>query len=144
MVQHHDEEDVQQHCCSIWRNGITWQSKKGVDVTVQITNDRVIQVDSTSDISADKSYRYLSDVISDILSVVRQLSPNLAAAAYIVHPCKMAALHEDATAPVPLLKELFPVEDILKSIAHHEDYALSCKDIYGHSSRVLVSNLFGG
>ena len=142
VVKQHDEEGVQRHCCSIWWNGITWQSRRGVDITVQITNSRVIQVVSTSNISADKSYHYLSDVISDILSVVRQLSPNLSAAAYIVHPWKMAALHEAVTTPPP--KELFPVEDIRNSIAGHEDYTLSSQDTFGHCTRLPVSDLFGG
>ena len=142
VVKQHDKEGVQQHCCSIWCNGIMWQSRKGVDITVQITNNRVIWVVGTSDISADKSYHYLSDVISDILSVVRQLSPNLAAAAYIVHPWKMAALHEDAA--IPPSKELFPVEDIRNAVAEHEEYTLSTKDSSGYSTRLPVSDLFGG
>ena len=145
VVKQRDEEGVQRHCCSIWWNGIAWQSKKGVDVTIRITNNRVIQVLSTSDVSADRSYQsfhYLSDVISDIISVVRQLSPNFAAAAYIVHPWKMAALHEDATTPPP--KEMFPVEDIRNSIADNEEYTLSTKDSSGCSTRLPVSDLFGG
>ena len=142
VVKQHDEEGVRRHCCSIWWNGITWQSRKGVDITVQITNNRLIWVVSTSDISADKSYHYLSDVISDILSVVRQLSPNLAAAAYIVHPWKMAALHGDATTPPS--KELFPVEDIRNTITEYEEYTLSTKDSCDDSTRLPVSDLFGG
>ena len=145
VVKQRDEEGVQRHCCSIWWNGIAWQSRKAVDVTVQIINNRVIQVDGTSDtsdISADKSYHYLLDVISDILSVVHQLSPNLAAAAYIVHPWKMADLHEDATTTPP--KEMFPVEDIRNAIKDREDYTLSTKDSSGCSTRLPVSDLFGG
>ena len=142
VVKQRDREGVQRHCCNIWWNGIAWQSKKGVDVTVRITNNRNIWVVSTSDISADKSYHYLSYVISDILSVVRQLSPNLVAAAYIIHPWKMAALHEDTTPTPP--KELFPVEDIRNSIAECEDYTLSSQDTSGYSTRLPVCDIFGG
>ena len=142
VVEQHEIDCVQQHCCSIWWNGIAWQSRIGVDVIVQITNNRVIQVVSASDISADKSFRYLSNVISDILSVVRQLPPNFAAAAYIVHPWEMTALHEDTTATPP--KELFPVEDIRNSIADHRGFTLSLKSPVGHASRLPVSELFGG
>ena len=142
VVKQCDEEGVQRHCCCIWWNGIAWQSRKGVDITVQIINSKVIQVVSTSNISADKSFHYLSDVISDILSVVRQLSPNLAAVAYIVHPWKMAALHEDTTATPP--KVMFPVEGIRNAIKDHEEYTLSFKDSSGCSTRLPVSDLFGG
>ena len=142
VVKQHDEEGVRRHCCSIWWNGITWQSRRGVDITVLITNNRIIRVVSTSDISADRAYHYLSDVISDILSVVRQLSPNLSAAAYIVHPWKMAALHEDtATAPP---KEMFPVEGIINTVTDCEGYTLSSQDTFGHCTRLPVCDLFGG
>lgn len=143
MVQQRDEEGVQQHCCSVWCNGIAWQSKTGVDVTVHITN-REIWVVGTSDTSADKSFCYLSNVISDILSVVQCLSPNLIAAAYIVHPPKMPVWHKDSPVPAPPPKELFLVEDVRNSIVDHKDYSLSCKDTAGHSTRLLVSDLFGG
>ena len=60
------------------------------------------------------------------------LSPNLTAAAYIVHPPKMTSLHEVPESPP---KELFLVEDIQNSIADHEDW---------NSSRLPVPDLFGG
>ena len=142
VVQQRNEEGVQQHCRSIWWNGIAWQSKRGVDIAVHITNNRVIQVVGMSNMSADILCHYLSDVISDILLTVHQLSPNLAAAAYIVHLPKMTSLHEDVPDSSP--KELFLVEDIRNSIAGHEDYTLSCKDTFGLSSRLPVPDLFGG
>ena len=142
VVKQRDEEGVQHHCCSIWWNGIEWQSKRGVDITVHVFNNRIIQVVSSSAISADKSCHYLSDVISDILSTVQRLSHKLSAAAYIVHPPIMAALRDDVTAPPP--KELFLVEDIRNSIAGHENFTLSRKDAFGHSARLPVCDLFGG
>ena len=120
---------------------MVWQSKRGVDIAVHITN-RVIQVVGMSNMSADILCHYLFDVISNILLTVHQLSPKLAAAAYIVHLPKLAFLHEAVSNPPP--RELFLVEDIQNSIAGHEDYTLSCKDIFGHSTRLPVSGLLGG
>ena len=142
VVKQRDEEGAQQHCCSIWWNGIAWRSNCGINVTVHITNNRVVQVVATCCTSADKLYHYLSDIINDILTTVKQLSPNLAAAAYIVHPPVMMALHEDATAPSP--KELFPVEAIWNTIAEHSSHALSLKDPVGHPTMLPVCDLFGG
>ena len=141
VVKQHDEEGVQQHCCSIWWNGITWQSTVGVDVTVHITNNRVIQVIAASTM-ADELCQYLTDVVSDVLSTVCRLSPKLAAAAYIVHPPKVATSPEDITGPLP--KELFPVEGMRDSIRDHKLFALSLKDSDKHSSRTSVADLFGG
>ena len=143
VVKQHDEEGDQQHCCNIWWNGIAWKSKNGIDVIVCITNNRVIQVDGARKTSAENACRYLIGVISDILSVVRQLSPKLIAAAYIVHPPKLATPYHVATALSPL--ELFPVADIRNSIRDLDDYSFSLN--YGnsyHSADVLVSDLFGG
>ena len=143
VVKHHLSEGVQQHCCSIWWNGIAWQSKKGIDVTVRITNNRVIQVISTSVASTYNSCQYFADVISDILSTVHQLSPKLAADSYIVHPPIRAALYEDVTTPPP--QELFPVADIQISIRHNEEFSLSLKDSNtNRSTRAAVADLFGG
>ena len=141
-MKQRDEEGAQQHCCSIWWNGIAWRSNCGINVTVHITNNRVVQVIATCCTSADKLCHYLSDVINDILTTVKQLAPKLAAAAYIVHPPVMAALHEDAAAPSP--KELFPVEAIRNTITEHNSHALSLKDPVGHPTILPVCDLFGG
>ena len=141
VVKQHDEEGVQQHCCSIWWNGIEWQSTKGIDIGVHIIRNRVIQVMGASVTSADKSCQYLTDVISDILSTVHRLSPKLAAGAYIVNSPKSAMSPEDITSPHA--KELFPVEGIRNSI--RDGYCLSLKDSNtNRSTRAMISDLFGG
>ena len=143
VVKQRDEEGVQQHCCSIWWNGISWQSKKGIDTTAHIVRNRVIQVIGASRTSPDKSCQYLTEVISDIISTVHRLSPQLAAGAYIVYPPMMSDSSEDTAAPPP--KELFPVEGIRSSIKDNEEDSLSLKDsITGRCTIVAVSDLFGG
>ena len=84
----------------------------------------------------------MTDVIGHILSTVRQLSPNLAAAAYIVHSPKVTTVYEATVTPLP--QELFPVEGIRNSIGSCNDYMLSCADTFGHSTCLLISELFGG
>ena len=144
VVPRQDEKDSQQHCCSIWRNGIAWQSKRGIHICVRIASNTLIQcVGSRDDKFADSSYEYVADVISHILLTVRQLSPNLSAAAYIVHSPKVTSLYEDATLPLDP-QELFPVRGIRNSIECYEDFMLSCKDILGLSTRLPVIELFGG
>ena len=141
VVKQHHEEEIQQHCCSIWCNGIEWQSSKGIDVTVHIIHNRVIQVLGASEVSPDKSCQYLTEVISDILSTVQRLSPKLAAKAYIVHPPRTVTSPEDVIAPPP--KELFPVEGILSS--YIDGFSLSLKDTNSNRcERVAIVDLFGG
>ena len=142
VVKHDLSEGAQQHYCSIWWNGIEWQSKKGIDITVHIINRRVVQVIGASVASADKSCQYLTDVISDILSTVHRLSPKLEAAAYIVHPPIIATLPVGDTAPAP--KELFPVEGILSSIRDDKEFTISVKDSGVSWNMMPVTSLFGG
>ena len=141
VVKQHNEEGVQ-HYCNIWWNGIAWESTAGIDITVHITNNRVIRVVGTVTASADRSCQYLTDVISDILSTVRQLSPKLAAGAYIVHPPMTATSSEDITDPSAM--ELFPVEGIRNSIQDGKELAFSLKDSENHWSKTRVADLFGG
>ena len=141
VVKQYNEDGIQQHCCNVWYNGIEWQSRKGLNITVHIINNRVIQVLSASIVSADKSFQYLKDVISDILSTVHRLSPKLAAGAYIVHPPKMSTSPESITVP----NELFPVEGIRSSIRAHEEYSLSLKLSNSERSTIVaISDFFGG
>ena len=140
--QCHDREGIQQHYCSIWWNGITWQSTDGVDVTVHIINNRVIQVVSKSSTSAGNTCQYTIDVISHILSTVDRLSPKLAAGAYIVHPPIVSTSPGDIVASLP--QELFPVEGIQSSIRDHKMFTLSQKDSKNQWKRTTVTDLFGG
>ena len=141
VVEQHNEDGVQQHYCSIWCNGIEWQSSKGIDVTVHIIHNRVIQVMGASEVSPGKSCQYLTEVISDILSTVQGLSPKLAAKAYIVHPPRTVTSTEDIIAPPP--KELFPVEGIRSS--YIDGFSLSLKNSNSdRCKRVAIRDLFGG
>ena len=140
MVKHCNEDGVQQYCCHIWWNGIAWQSTVGVDVTVHIVKNRVIQVIASGKM-ADKLCQYLTCVVSDILSTVRRLSPKLAATAYIVHPPKEAASPEDITATSQ--KELFPVEGIRNSITKSEEFTLSLGDSEDIWTMKSIVDLFG-
>ena len=141
VVKQHNKDGVQQHYCSIWCNGIEWQSSKGIDVTVHIIHNRVIQVMGASEVSPGKSCQYLTEVISDILSTVQRLSPKLEAKAYIVHPPRTVTSPEDIIAPPP--KELFPLEGIRSS--YIDGFSLSLKNSNSdHCKRVAIMDLFGG
>ena len=116
-------------------------STAGVDVTVHTVNSRVIQVLATS-MTANRLCQYLTDVISDILSAVNQLSPKVACEAYIVHPPSVVILPKDITAIPP--KCLFPVEGIRDSIKDHNDFAFSLMDCRKRVERISVTELFQG
>ena len=144
FAEKHNFAEGQEHCCSFWRNGISWKSNDGVDVTVHITK-RVLHVVGTSEERADRLYHYLMKVIDHILSTVHQVSPNLKADAYVVHRADREALPcEVFELPPPSPKELFPVSSIVRSIKEAKRGALSQWDENDISRSELVSDLFGG
>ena len=140
VVKHHAEDGFLQHCCSIWWNGIAWQSIIGDEVTVNITN-RVIQVFGSSRASSDMSCQFLTDVISDIVLTVHRLSPKLAADSYIVHP-PTPALSENITTLSP--QQLFPLAGIRHSIQDCEEFTCSLRNSENHWNKTRVADLFGG
>ena len=137
VPEYPDENGIMQHSCSFWQNGIAWWATSGIDITVHIIKNRVIQVIGASIASPDKSCQYFTDVISDILSTIHRLSPKLAAGAFIVHPPNMASSPEDITTLSPMV--LFPVGVLLNSIRDEEKCTLSLED-----KKVSVTDLFGG
>ena len=141
FVEQHSKGSFQQYYCNIWSKGIAWQSTVGVDVTVHIT-DRVIQVIGACFSAADKSIRYLTNVITNIISTVHRLSPKLAADSYIVHPSVAASSSEAITDPPA--KELFPLAGIRDSIQGGKEFTLSLKDGGNHWNMPRVADLFGG
>ena len=146
FVVKHDIAEGQTHCCSFWRNSISWQSSEGIDVTIHIPEGCTeLHVLGASEETADRLYQYLMKVVDDTLSTLRRVSPNLKADAYIVHrpvrvalPCKLVKL------PPPSQKELFPVAGISMSIQDCKRHALSRLGEDSRSSRVPVLDLFGG
>ena len=129
------------HCCCIWVNGLSWVSKKGVDVAVQISDSSVVQVVGRTKKGPEKLYQYMSTVVSDVIKTTAQLSPKLEATAYIVHPYT-PAMWECAKAPPP--DSLYPVSSI-HSISDGEDHVLSLPRQTGrHPCKASLTELFGG
>ena len=141
VVKQYDEEGVRQQYCSIWCNGIAWQSNVGVDVIIHIAKNRVIQVIGMGKMTATL-HQYLADVITDILRTVQRFAPKLAAAAFIVHPPMRSTSPECITATPPM--QLFPLEMIRRSIMHdeHSGVIFSLKDGSKWMS-VPIADLFG-
>ena len=100
---------VRQHCCSVWVNGLSWSSTKGVDVAVQISGNSMVQVVGGSKAGPERLQEYTAAVVQDVIKTINQLSPKLEATPYIVHPYTHT-LWEDPKPPQPHL--LYPVLDI--------------------------------
>ena len=132
---------VRKHCCSVWVNGLSWGSTTGVDVAVQISDSRVVQVIGRSREGPGELYRYLCSVTQSIFKTIARLSPALKATPYIIHPYTYIGLDESVPSP-PTTR--YPVASIVGSIEAGHKYVHSLPISSGSgSSRVSLQELFG-
>ena len=143
QVFHHQlGRNTREHCCSVWWNGISWQSSKGVDIAVQISDNALVQVLGRSKAGPDVLCRYTSEITFDIITTILQLLPDFSATSYIIQ----------TSDPVSLLKEprslsyhaMFPVRGILSIMTDGEEFCLSRPDQKGQSATLSVSDIFSG
>ena len=118
VCTHKLSPSVREHCCSVWVNGLSWMTTKGVDVAVQISDSSVVQVVGRSKAGPEKLHHYMSIVVSDVIKTTAQLSSELEATSYIVHPYT-PAMWKGAKAPPP--DSLYPVSSIMDSISEMEE-----------------------
>ena len=133
-----------EHHCSLWYNGISWQSTRDVDVAVQITDNAVILVIGKSAVSQKRLCSYMSEVTQCISETIRKLSPALSANAYIIHPAKPQSLLENPRSPSLTPHVMFPVANILECTRNGAEECFSCKkrDNTREGLRVKISELF--
>ena len=131
-----------EHCCSVWVNGLSWRSTKGVDVAVQISDSSVVQVVGRSRPDPEKLHQYTSTIVSDVIKTTAQLTPKLEATSYIVHPCT-PAMWEGTKAPPP--DSLYPASSIIRCISDGGSHVLSLPRQAGClPHQTSLTELFGG
>ena len=142
VFTHELSPSVREHCCSVWVNGLSWMSTKDVDIAVQISDSSMVQVVGRTQAGSEKLYQYMSTVVSDVIKTTAELSSELEATSYIVHPYT-PAMWECARALAP--DSLYPVSSIMDSISHRRDYVLSLPRQTGcHPRKTSLTELFGG
>ena len=142
VFTHELSPSVREHCCSVWVNGLSWMSIKGVDVAVQISDSSVIQVVGRTKAEPEKLHQYMSTIVRDVIKTTAQLSPKLEATSYIVYPYT-PAMWEGAQAPPP--DSLYPVSSIIHCISDGGDRVLSRTRQGGRlPHRTSLTELFGG
>ena len=133
---------TREHYCSVWSTGIFWQSTKGYDVAVQITDNTVVEVIGRSEVGAEVLCSYISTITQDIFATLRELSPTLSATAYIIHPADPQVLLENPRSPSP--QEKFPVEVILESTRNGSTFCLSCTTENKPALKPSIAEVFCG
>ena len=136
------DSNTREHYCSVWWNGIFWQSNEDVDVAVQISDSTVVELIGRSEVGPEVLCSYISTIAGDISATIRELSPTLSATAYIIHPADPQVLLKNPRSPSP--HEKFLVDIILENIRNVRSTCLSCKVEDEPATRKPISDLFCG
>ena len=136
------DSNTREHYCSVWCNGIFWQSNEDVDVAVQISDSSVVELIGKSEVSPEVLCSYVSAIAGDISATIHELSPTLSATAYIIHPANPQVLLENPRSPSP--HEKFLVDIILENIGKARITCLSDKLEEEQAMRKPISDLFCG
>ena len=142
VFHYKQDSHTREHYCSVWCDGIFWQSNEDVDVAVQISDSTIVELIARSEVSPEVLCSYVSTIAGDISTTIRELSPTVSANAYIIHPANPQVLLKTPRSPSP--HEKFPVDIILKNIRNVRSTCLSCKVEEEPATRKSISDLFRG
>ena len=138
VFTHKLAESVRKHCCSVWANGLSWSSTKGVDIAVQISDSSVVQVVGRSKAGSEILQKYTAAIVQDVIKTIAQLSPKLRATPYIIHPYT-PTVWKDPRPPQP--NTVYPVSSVIDCISYGDDYV---PPLSPNMSSIPISQLFGG
>ena len=134
--------DTVLHYCSIWYNGILWQSLDGVDVAVQISKNSIIRVIGRSKAGPNVLCQYISEIAHLIMNKIRQLYPRLSAISYIVETTDLTGFLQNHYPSVLYPHKIFPVKNILKTMEGGKRFCFSLPDEHGNSEVTKLDSLF--
>ena len=131
--------DTRQHYCSVWWNGLSWPTLAGVVITVQISNNAVIQVIGRSTADPNELCQYLSQITHDIKSTIAQINPGLSGCAYIIHGVDPEVLLSDPSSPSP--HQMYPLSIVLESTRTGKTSCFSSKPSPGQARVKGISEI---
>ena len=120
---HHDQTG-----CNVWNNGISWENEEGIRTIVElIDNQRVLVLVSHKAASRPvECYKHHSAVIRLILDLQQQFCSNLKTSEYLISHSLLRNWTIDIQ--FPSIKDLFPIENVAKSMLLHQPYIVSCNN----------------
>ena len=125
-----DNSEMRSHCsnkCIVWTNGITWENEKGIRTLVELIdyNQRVVvAMLHKTDSRPVECSKHCSAVIRLVLDLKQQLCPNVETDEYLISPSLLNWSAADWCVS-PSDNDLFPIENVAKSMLLHDEYILS-------------------
>ena len=118
--------------CIVWTNGITWENEEGITTLVEVNdyNRRVVVAMShKTDSRPVECSKHRSAVIRLVLDLQQQLCPNVETDEYLISPSLLTNWSAADWCMSPSDNDLFPIENVAKSMLLHKPYILSRANI---------------
>ena len=126
VIPHHTSK------CIIWTNGIAWENEEGIRTLVELIdyNQRVVVAMSHKpDSRPVECSKHRSAVIKLVLDLKQQLCPNVETNEYLIYPSLLTNCPAADWCVSRSANDLFPVENVAKSMLLHKPYILSHSNI---------------
>ena len=123
-----DNSEMRSHCI-VWTNGITWENEEGIRTLVELIdyNQRVVVAMShMTDTRSVECSKHRSAVIRLVLDLKQKLCPNVETDEYLISPSLLNNWSAADWCASPSDNDLFPIENVAKSMLLHKQYILSC------------------
>ena len=127
-IDNHDTFYHNQTGCNVWKNGISWENEEGISTIVElIDNQRVLVLVSHKTASRPvECNKHHSAVIRLVLDLQQQFCPNIETNEYLIAHSLLKNWTTDIEFPHE--NDLFPIENVAKSMLLHKPYIISCND----------------
>ena len=122
----------QQCKCIVWTNGITWENDEGIRTVVELIDYKrrvVVAMSHKTDSRPVEYTKHRSAVIRLVLDLQQQLCPNVETTEYLVSPSLLNNWSAADWCACPSDTDLFPIENVAKSMLLHRRYIPSCAGI---------------
>ena len=122
--------EMRYHCskCIVWTNGITWENEEGIRTLVELIdyNQRVVVAMShKTDSRPVECSKHRSAVIRLVLDLKQQLCPNVETEEYLISLSLLNNWSAADWCESPSDNDLFPIENVAKSMLLHKPYIIS-------------------
>ena len=118
--------------CIVWTNGIAWENEEGIRTLVELIdyNQRVVVAMSHKpDSRPVECSKHRSAVIKLVLDLKQQLCPNVETNEYLIYPSLLTNCPAADWCVSRSANDLFPVENVAKSMLLHKPYIFSLANI---------------
>ena len=135
LADDHHSESTSHHFsskCIVWTNGISWENEEGIRTLVELIdyNQRVVVAMShKTDSRPVECSKHRSAVIRLVLDLKQQLCPNVETDEYLISSSLLNNWSAADWCVSPSDNDLFPIENVAKSMLLHKPYIFSCANI---------------